>query len=202
MNDFYTQLTFGKLGESKIANWIKANGMHVLPVYEKQDHDYKGPTLYAAEGDTLILPDLLALEPCGEGRIRLVWCEAKNKSTFTWHRKSGNWQTGIDRHLLDQYLEVQRRTSIPIYLLFLQNGGRDKDTNVSSPQGLYGNRLTYLSANIRHDFRYTDASGRSVWMVYWNISDLRLMASLEEIETAQTRRLPIYHQVQALAVQP
>jgi hypothetical protein len=179
MSTFAQQYAFGKLGESAIANWIKAQGMHIIPVYEKQDDDYKGPTLFAAEGDALILPDLLAMQPVRDGRIRLVWCEAKNKSTFTMYRKTRTWQTGIEARHFEQYLEVQRRTTIPVHLLFLQNGGRDKETGQESPQGLYGNRLAYLVDHVDHPGTFYDEQRRrTIAMVYWNISDLRFLAPL------------------------
>ena len=180
--NFQNALQFGRLGESWIAGWIKAQGFHVQPVYEKQTGDYKGPTLYMAEGDTLILPDLLALQSLGNGRVRIAWCEAKHKSAFTWYFKRQQWQTGIDVRLYEQYQAVQARSAIAVHLFFLQSGGLDKRAGKLSPGGLYGNRLAYLAQHEDHRDEFVEDNGRRVPMVYWNITDLRKLADYQAVQ--------------------
>ena len=88
---FQQMLQMGKTGEGVIAQWMKRKGYSVLPVYEKEQGEYKGPALYAVDAQ-LIAPDMLVFKPGG----KTVWIEAKTKSAFTLHRKSGDWVTGID----------------------------------------------------------------------------------------------------------
>jgi hypothetical protein len=175
--NFVQSLRIGKLGESQIANWLRAkHGLHILPAYEKQIGEYKGPTLYCAEGDTLILPDLLAFQG-----PKFIWFEAKNKSTFTWHRNTKNWQTGIDVRLYDQYLEVQKRTQIPVWLLFLQQANGDTVLGERSPAGLYGQKLDILRTKEDHRGSFLDGTQ----MVFWNKAALLCLASLEEVAACQ-----------------
>jgi len=47
---FAKNLSMGKIGESRIARWLNRRGLHVIPVYEKEVSEGKGPTLFAAEG--------------------------------------------------------------------------------------------------------------------------------------------------------
>ena len=44
--NFQHALTMGKTGEGIIANWLRGRGFNVLPVYEKEQQEYKGPALY------------------------------------------------------------------------------------------------------------------------------------------------------------
>ena len=171
----------GKLGESQIANWLRYHhGMHVFPAYEKQTRDYKGPTLFCAEGDSLILPDLPGIK--GD---HLYWVEAKHKSAFTFYRKTRSWQTGIDVRLYEQYQDVQKRTGIGVYLMFVQGEGRAKDAPSDGPSGLYAGSLSYLMQHEDH----RDEFRNGAYMVFWNECALRKIASLEELHSVtKTRR--------------
>lgn len=81
---FATQLERGKIGESLIAEWLKRKGYHILPVYEKEISEGKGPQIFTAEGRGLVAPDLLAFKS-----DKMQWVEAKHKSVFSWHRITG-----------------------------------------------------------------------------------------------------------------
>lgn len=174
---FKSDLAFGQIGESDIARWLRSRGHWVLPVYEKEIENGKGPRLFLPDGE-LIAPDMLVL-----GK-EVVWVEAKHKTAFTWYRKGGMFQTGIDlRHYMD-YLKVQDESPYDVWLLFLHRGGQAKDSP-PSPSGLYGNALSYLRQH--EDHRSPPADTHPGGMVYWNIDVLRLMASLDEIDKLSGR---------------
>lgn len=184
--NFQDYLSIGKLGESQISNWLRfTRGMHVFPAYEKQIGEYKGPTLFCSEGDTLILPDLLGITTG-----KLFWFEAKNKSAFTLYRKTERWQTGIEVRLYEQYQEVQRRTNIPVWLMFLQQGGKAKDSPSVSPSGLYARSLEYLMAHEDHRGEFNDGT----YMVFWNEIDLLRLASLDEVAQAQATSIAMHYE--------
>lgn len=164
----------GKTAESDIARWLIKRGQSVLPVYEKIIDEGKGPQLFTG-GEGLIAPDMLAI--C-KGKV--LWIEAKHKTGFAFYRKGNKFVTGIDlRHYLD-YLRVAAITELPIYLLFLHDGGVVKDSP-PGPSGLYGNYLSVLSQREDHRSGKWGKSG----MVYWardiDGGPLRLLATLEEM---------------------
>lgn len=173
---FAQNLAVGQLGESTIAQWCKSRGNSVLPVYEKEIDTGKGPRFFTPAGQ-LVAPDMFVLPS-------MNWLESKHKSHFTWYRAKGQWETGIDlKHYLD-YIEVQRVSGRPVWLLFLH---RDpipdrRDLDQGSPQrcpiGLYGGSLDHMQA---HESHRSDRWGRS-GMVYWAADDLTRLATMDEIE--------------------
>lgn len=168
---FRESLAIGKVGESQIAKGFLGKGYCVLPVYEKEVQEFKGPVLFMPEGQQAIAPDMLVMK-----NEKVMWIEAKHKSASSWHRKTGRWVTGIDiRHYLD-YLEIQKLISLPIWLMFLHKEGIAKDTplNMKSSSGLFGNSLKFLMENENHRH---DNWGRS-GMVYWAIDKLRFIADI------------------------
>ena len=167
-------LSVGKLGEGRIAMWLRRKGHTVLPVYEKEIHEGKGPTLFSP-ADALIAPDMFVFKP--RDARHAVWVEAKTKSAFTWHRQTGAWVTGIDlRHYRD-YLKLLALSPWPVWLLFLHLDGQAKDSPPGSPQGLFGNSLLYLRDHEHHRHENWGRGG----MVYWVHGDLRLLATLEQL---------------------
>ena len=110
------------------------------------------------------------------------WIEAKTKTSFTWHRLSRKWVTGIDlRHYCD-YLRLAASSPWPIWILFLHTEPRGaKDTPAEqvgkSPTGLFGNQLSFLSEHENHRHSNWGNSG----MVYWARDDLRLLARIDEV---------------------
>lgn len=172
MNDFAKQLAFGKTGESIIAQWLRRRGFSVLPVYEKEQGEYKGPAVYAIDAQ-LIAPDMLAFQPTG----KTLWIEAKTKSAFTLHRMTGHWLTGIDLRNYEDYLQVQDVSPWPIWLLFLQLEGQAKDSPSGCPTGLFGNSIAYLSQHEHH----RHPNGGHGGMVYWHVSTLRFITSLASL---------------------
>lgn len=177
MGNFEQSLSIGKAGEDMIAMWLRRRGNHVLPVYEKIIDEGKGPHLFmslASKHVSLVAPDLLVLT-----NTQPLWVEAKRKTAFTLHRNTNQLVTGIDLHHYEQYKEVEKETGVPVWLLFLQEGGQAKDSPPNSPSGLFGNSLQYLSAHEHHSHPNWGRHG----MMYWCIEDLYLMAPLEELTT-------------------
>jgi len=158
MSAFDKKLAFGQIGESKIAKWFNRRGYTVLPVYEKEIDTGKGPRIFAPK-EQIIAPDILVFKA-----NKILWIEAKHKSGFSWHRKTGRWVTGIDlKHYLD-YLKVKDYSPAPVWLLFLQDGLAAKDSPVS-PSGLFGQSLDVLRKCENHRHAAWGISG----MVYWAI---------------------------------
>lgn len=174
MSNFQHQLAVGKMGESLIAKYFLNKGYAVLPVYEKETKEYKGPVLFMPSGDVSVAPDMFILK-----NEKAFWVEAKHKTAFAWHRNSKQWTTGIDKHHYLDYLKIMNFVNLPVWLLFLHQEGTAKDTpeGMFSPCGLFGNSLDYLSKNIDHEHKNWGKNG----MVYWAIKDLKRLASLDEI---------------------
>lgn len=172
---FAETLKTGKAGESLIARYFLRKGYNILPVYEKTDNDFKGPTITTPLAGALIAPDLLVFKA-----DKVFWIEAKHKSAFTWHRISNQWVTGVDIHHYQQYLKVQEaQPSWDIWLFFLHREGTAKDTpsGMVSPTGLFANRLEYLHLHENH--RHTNWGRHG--MVYWSVNALKLIAPLGSI---------------------
>ena len=170
---FRDSLETGKVGESLIAKWLLRRGNSVLPVYEIAENQFKGPSLYSAQG-RFIAPDMAVLRGGG-----FIWVEAKHKSAFTWHRQTQRFVTGIDRSHYHAYIEVGKITSAQVWLFFLHRDGTAKDTpaGLISPTGLFCGEIQYLAKHINHEH---DGWGRS-GMVYWAAQSLRLIAPLDEV---------------------
>jgi hypothetical protein len=166
MSQFERQLTQGKVGESEIAEWLKRRGHHILPVYEIEKNQYKGPAVYTSCGGTAIAPDMLCF-----GNGQTTWIEAKHKDAFTWHRMTERFCTGIDLHHYSEYQKVASLIDWPVWLLFLHRGGVAKDSP-PSPSGLYGNDLKKLMRCENHRHNNWGKTG----MVYWEIGALKKLA--------------------------
>lgn len=160
---FEETLKQGKIGESKIAEWLKSRGHNILPVYEIEKNQFAGPAVYSSSGENIIAPDMLAF-----GNGKTIWIEAKHKDAFTWHRNTGTWNTGIDLHHYFQYQKILDLVDWPVWLLFLHKGGKAKDSP-ESPAGLFGNELRFLCENEHHRHMNHGKHG----MVYWEISKLK-----------------------------
>jgi hypothetical protein len=171
---------FGLIGESAIATWLRSRENHVLPVYEIEN-DNKGPRLYAPDR-ALIATDMFVFSRAGRA---CLWVEAKTKTGFSPLRRQNRdgkndvWQTGIDKKHFKDYCAISEESGWPVWLLFLQNGGQVKDSPSESPSGLYGNDISILKENIDHE--HPNPPPRYKPMVYWNIYDLRRLATIEII---------------------
>lgn len=171
---FQKNLAFGQIAELKIARWLRSRGNSILPVYDLEYETGKGPRLYGgATAASIVAPDLLVF-----GASKIFWCECKQKSAFTWHRKTSKWTTGIDKHHYEQYLKVAKETKLPVWLMFLHLSAipRPKDLRLGSPPecpvGLFGGDISELANCINH----THWNWGHYGMVYWAREKLRLIA--------------------------
>lgn len=180
---FKQALAAGQLGESLIARWQRRQGCSVLPAYDKENNDFKGPRLFMAEGAPvaqLIAPDMLVM---GQGKF--LWIEAKHKSRFTWYAKNRRFTTGIDLRHYKDYCAVEAETGLPVWLMFLHTEGTTSPDEIkrygappTCPTGLFGNQVGVLQAmepdHISHEF---GAGG----MIFWHLGQLDKLATLEEV---------------------
>ena len=174
MSTFSENLEFGQAGEGLIAKWLISRGCSVLPVYEKIIDNGKGPRMFTGTGN-LVAPDIIAF-----GRS-VTFIEAKRKTGFTWNRKYQRLVTWIDlRHHRD-YVEVAKKTNMPLWLLFLQHGKVTKDfpKGVTNPDGLFGANIAKLITSYSHIHE-----GGGPHMIYWEPEPggpLKLIAGIDEI---------------------
>jgi hypothetical protein len=168
---FQLNLAFGQMGESRIARWLMSQGYSVLPVYDAQYETGKGPRVFTASGD-IVAPDMMVWKG---GSIR--WIEAKQKTVATWYRRGAAWQTGIDSRHFDHYCKLRDTSPVPVWLMFLHTQDRHpgRDEPWPCPTGLFGNDLSILEPKARFAPQHHNG------MVYWDISSLRRMATLDEV---------------------
>jgi len=162
---FKDNLKFGKTAESKIARFFLDKNYGVLPIYEKEILEGKGPTVFFQDKE-IIGTDMLIFK--GD---KIYWIEAKHKTAFSWHRITSRWVTGIDIHHYENYIEIMKRTEWPVWLIFYHEGGQSKDSPEKSPEGLFGNELYFLIKNENHRSNNWGKHG----MVYWSIDKLKLI---------------------------
>jgi len=167
---FEELLSFGRIAESEIAAWLRSRGHCVMPVYEIEIGQGKGPQFYAPS-DSYAAPDLLVL-----GK-KTMWVEAKHKSVFSWHRITQKWVTGIDLNHYSDYQKVRDMSEIPVWVLFRHKDAEPDPRDIEAgspivcPTGLFGNDLDYLVENENHRHEGWGRHG----MVYWardNLVDL------------------------------
>mgnify|MGYP001191822364 FL=1 len=165
---FAESLGMGKIGESYIAKYFLNKGYAVLPIYEKEICEGKGPAVFFSDKE-IIGTDMMIFK-----HEKVYWIEAKHKTAFSWHRLSGRWVTGIDLRHYEHYQEIMKRTAWPVWLIFCHRGGQAKDSPAESPKGLFGNDLSFLVENENHRHDNWGKSG----MVYWAIDKLKFLGEL------------------------
>ena len=154
---FIESLSYGKTAESYIARYFLKLGYGVLPIYEKQINEGKGPQLFMGN-DSIIGTDMLVFN-----NDKVFWVEAKHKTAFSYHRITSRWVTGIDLRHYEHYIKIQERTNWPVWILFYHEGGQAKDSPAESPKGLFGNDLKVLIKTENHRHGNWGDGG----MVYW-----------------------------------
>lgn len=173
---FSRKFAVGQIGEGLIAKWCRSRGNSVLPVYEKEIDTGKGPRFFTREGQ-LVAPDMFLMPS-------MTWAESKHKTVFSWHRLTARWVTGIDVNHYLAYIEVQKVSGRPVWLLFLHRVATPHERDIAAgcprrcPVGLFGERLDHLQ---HHENHRSDKWGR-YGMVYWAADDLRCLASIEDFE--------------------
>ena len=190
---FHRALEAGKVGESIVSLYLQSRGHAVLPVYEIEKSQGKGPQLFSI-GKGLIAPDMLVFTASGA-----MFIEAKHKSVFTWHRASSAWTTGIDLRHYGDYLRVAKETRLPVWLAFYHRESIPSESDRAygcpseCPTGLYAGELFDLLISENHRSKKFDPTregfvghGKS-GMVYWAESTLKKIASKEKVESAISR---------------
>lgn len=176
--DFETQLKIGRLAETDIVRWLRSRGNSAITCYEIEHNTGKGPQFFAPTR-AYVAPDILLFG--GNGRV--LWCEAKHKSVFTWHRISGRWTTGIDQRHYGDYQHVAQITGLPVWLLFFHVSSQPSASDLqygcpcTCPSGLYGGSLEFLVQNENHRHGNHGRSG----MVYWAEHSLKRLASVDAV---------------------
>lgn len=194
--NFSDTLKQGQLGESLIAKWLRRQGWSILPAYEKEIDNGKGPRLFMAVDalhDQLITPDLL----CIKGR-EFRWLEAKHKTRFSWYGKGGYFVTGVDLRHFEHYCHVRDEIGLPVYLMFLHTDSRTWEPDVrkwNAPEwcdtGLYGEEINFLRENKSH----TSPDYGPTGMIYWRPNvHLRKYASLGSVWPERNIELQAKHQ--------
>lgn len=167
----------GNRTENAIGRWLRNKGYAILTVHEIQHDDNRGPRFFTSLGD-LVAPDIL----CFTSK-HTIWIECKHKSVFTWHRKTGSWNTGIDLHHYRDYKKVAAASHLPVWLLFLHCRARPDNDDLRRgcparcPTGLFGNGIKVLQNHEHHSHPNHGRHG----MVYWAPENLKKMAELWEV---------------------
>jgi hypothetical protein len=184
---FKHQLSVGAAGESIVAAYFQSLGWTIQPVYEKFEQDHKGPRIFG-QRRKYVAPDAMLIRYDGTGRPRAGYIEVKTKAYWTYHGKSGKFQTGIDKHHCQEYEAVQRDTGIPVTLVFFHTSeqARFEDVKkwacpsiVDDGTGLFLSELSQIAR--------TDDIARghaSKGMAYWNKTDLRRVAAMDQLKRA------------------
>jgi hypothetical protein len=174
--------TNGRFGENVVARFLRARGCSILPIRDIDMGElWKGPRLTGPEGMELVSTDWLVIEPEGKS----CWIEVKTKARWSWHRYSSTWNTGIDQHYLDHYINIARRSSIPVRLVFVHLNDapaisdRENGAPAHCPTGLFGGELLHLAQTVHHTHSNWGKGG----MVYWAVDGLEQIATMEEIRT-------------------
>lgn len=168
---FDENLKFGVEGEETVSQWIRSRGRTVIPIYEKEGNDFKGPRVFTVSGD-LVAPDLMVLD-----LSKFSFVEVKHKTVFSWHRISQRWVTGIDIRHWDDYCKIAQLHPVPFWILFLHRRSQTAEGDGSSPTGLFGNSIENLAQNYSHSSNRWGRYG----MRYWALEHLKKIATLEEI---------------------
>lgn len=169
---FDEQMADAKKYEKAMAQWFRKNGFTIFPACDYLPEN-KGPRVLSSNRST-VSPDLLVWK----GKDAL-WMEIKSKSSFTWHRRTGCWQTGIDWKYYVEYKSVHKDSPWPVHLVFLQLGKpRHDDRGRLQPSGLYYNSLDVLG---EPGIGRTYNPGQRGGMIYWKIDHLIKLAELHEV---------------------
>lgn len=183
---FKESLAVGRAGESEVSRFIISHGYRILPAYEIEGGEGKGPRLYRAQGN-LVAPDLLGFRPQASQPNRLCWFEVKTKSVWTWHENGQQCQDGIDRKHWEDYKQVQDDLKWPVWVLFLHRTAAVQDNApdwvVPPASGLYGSTVNRMRVTLDHPSDRYGTSG----MVYWNSKDLRLLSPYPFPKLGETR---------------
>lgn len=111
---FDDALAMGRTGELMVSKWLQSRGFYVIPSYDYTGAEDKAPRMHRGH-EGLIVPDL---DTCKDGSRR--WVEVKTKTEPVYHRKTGTFRHGIDRHQWESYLRIQRETGCKVHLCIIE----------------------------------------------------------------------------------
>src|SRR5690606_19184807 len=139
MATFEEQLAVGRLAESAIVRWLRSKGYAVITVYEIEHKNGLGPR-FLGSSRAYVAPDVLVFK--GDGKV--LWCETKHKTVFSWYRIGQCWETGIDARHFEDYKRVGEETGLPVWLVFLHVSDTPDPRDIRygcpprCPTGLFG----------------------------------------------------------------
>ena len=156
-SEFYENLGGGRRAEMYASRWLKLQWDKVEDIWKSESADGKGPR-YKGH----VLPDFRV---SNGNEQRLIEC--KLKTIFTYYRKTGYWQEGINLPYWEDYREVSRLMGIPLDLFFI-NSDKTLPERGAPPvpeAGIYMRDVGILQAGF--------SAGRGhTWekkMIYWNL---------------------------------
>jgi len=183
MSIFDDRLRQGQLGESIIAQWLRNRGWNILPAYEKEIDNGKGPRLFMAQSSEfaqLVVPDILGIR---DGNFK--WFEAKHKTRFSWYGRGGYFVTGIDRRHFDDYCRVAAATNLPVWVLFLHVNGETWPNDIEKwnapkrcPVGLFGNEIAEMQRCMSHESPKHGTSGMYYWQPYVHLKQIATISDI------------------------
>lgn len=172
----------GTVAENLVIRWLVQRGNTVLPAYDTDGSERKGPRLITP-GGKLVLPDALVY-----GRSGVFWAEIKRKDGFSWHRRTGQWVTRVNLHYYADYCAIDAAGPWDVWLFFLQEGKEDPIKQIGGPAGLYCAPLKYLRSHEHHRFANVGEHGG----VFWEESVLRYAwFPLGEVTGASTGQVDV-----------
>jgi hypothetical protein len=152
----------GELAVCTVRHWLHTQGQHLLRVDLIEDG---GPPAFVGPDGCAIVPDLLAAV---DGAV--AWHEVKWKSSCVLHQRTRTWRHGVDLWNWEQYLAVQRVTSIPGFLDIVQL--RPGPEAEPAP--------VLLSASFAHLADHVDVhSGSGDVKAWWDVDVFETAASIE-----------------------
>jgi hypothetical protein len=163
---------FGTEGEQTVEQWLKGRGWAVLRLCTIRNYDGMGAPMLMGARCNLILPDFQALDFSGKSRPQM-FVEVKHKTQAVECYKLGHALVhGLGRLDWRQYCDVERDTSIPVWLLILEH--------------LTGELLALRVVKVKPDDEFGSNEDRKGvnygGMVYWRKSRFVLVAQLQRIQ--------------------
>ncbi len=178
VSDFAQTLAMGVAAEEALTAWLRRQGHVVLPIAQAIGNG-NGPRLYCPDA-VITVPDLIVLGTDGKP----VWLESKAKGSFSLHRTTGDWVTGIDIRHYQNYLDVMQRTGWGVWLLFVAESAQ-----YGAPRaGLYAARLDELQQREHHRWTSPRNQYGKGGMVYWGVDVFEYLATLDEINAKDSSR--------------
>jgi hypothetical protein len=114
---FEEKLAFGKIAEKEVEALYMDCGFSVIRSYDYNGEDNKSPRMFA-KNKNYVLPDL----DVSRAGVR-KWLECKHYSQTPMNRRLGIHVHGIKKRLYNDYLNVQRETGTPVFLVIKEIEG-------------------------------------------------------------------------------